>query len=283
VIRLGSFAALGLPLLFFGGAPRSAQNPLPGSELATLAAAPARASVPFGPGEEAEYSVKIAVFGAGKARLAVSSLETVRGTETYRLDMEIKGGKFGFGVNDVWRSWMDTGTLATLRFMKDIHEGGYDPPARQFEIYPRERRWERVDDPNETGRTASDLPLDELSFIYYIRTLPTLNVGQTITLNSYFKDDGNPVVIKVLRKERRKVPAGTFNTVVVQPLIKTSKLFSEGGKAELYFTDDAARHLVYLHTEIPKFPGSLTLHLEKLREGQSIAAARTPRASTPAR
>src|SRR5690606_13581637 len=117
----------------------------------------------------------------------------------------------------------------------------------------------------DSGPTASPLPLDELAFVYYVRTLP-LVVGETYTLNRYFKEDGNPVVVRVLRKETREVPAGRFNTVVVQPVIQTSGLFSQGGNAEIHFSDDEHRHVVYLRTEVP-LVGSLTLHLTSVREG----------------
>ncbi len=112
----------------------------------------------------------------------------------------------------------------------------------------------------------SDRPLDDVSFLYLVRTLP-LNVGDTYTFNDYFKEDGNPVVVKVVRKDHRKEDAGEFDTIVVEPIIKTSRLFGEGGHAELHFTDDARRILVYMKADMPRVPGSLTLHLQSIQEG----------------
>ena len=37
-----------------------------------------------------------------------------------------------------------------------------------------------------------------------------LEIGRTYTFNRYWKNDGNPVTIKVLRREKVKVPAGEF-------------------------------------------------------------------------
>ena len=59
-------------------------------------------------------------------------------------------------------------------------------------------------------------PLDDGSFLYFIRTLP-LTVGETYSFDRYFRPDRNPVTIKVLRKEHIKVPAGEFDAIVVQP------------------------------------------------------------------
>ena len=155
-------------------------------------------------------------------------------------------------------------TLVTWRFVQDINDPGYSS-FRDYVMAPERNQWERQDN-DEYGPLGSPLPLDDISFVYYIRTLP-LEVGKTYTLDRYFKQDGNPVVVKVLRKDHRKTDAGEFNTIVVKPLIKTKGLFGEGGDAELHFTDDERRILVYMKSNIPKFPGSLTLHLKEIREG----------------
>jgi hypothetical protein len=235
---------------------------------APVAAAPT--PVPFGPGEEATYQVKVGIISAGEGRLAVAAVEDVRGFPSYRFEVDIVGGLPGLRVNDHYLSWMDITTLASRRYTRDIQEPFYDPPTRTWEIFPEEGRWALGD--ADQGKTLSSLPMDEFSFLYYIRTLP-LAVGETYESNRYFKEDGNPVVIKVLRKERKEVPAGTFNTIVVQPIIRTSGLFSEGGKAEVYLSDDASRHVVYLRSELPGFPGSLTLHLTGFVEGTPLAPA----------
>jgi hypothetical protein len=64
----------------------------------------------------------------------------------------------------------------------------------------------------------------------------------------------------VLRRERVKVPAGTFNAIVVQPVIKTKGIFSENGHAEIWLSDDA-RHIVLQLKSRLSF-GSLNLYLK---------------------
>src|SRR5262249_15920785 len=79
-----------------------------------------------------------------------------------------------------------------------------------------------------------------------------LEVGKTYTYDRYFMRKNNPVVINVVRKETKEVPAGKFDCIVVQPTITNAGgLFGKGGKAELFFTDDAARQLVYMRSERP--------------------------------
>ncbi|HSM59561.1 MAG TPA: DUF3108 domain-containing protein [Longimicrobiales bacterium] len=228
------------------------------------------ARVSFGPGERLVYKVKVGVFNAGEARISIVDLDTVRGNPTYRASMTIDGGLGPAHVDDEYTSWFDIRNLRSWRYVRDIHELSYKS-YRHYEFYPSRRMWEREDN-DESGPLGSSLPLDDVAFIYYIRTLP-LEVGKTYTMNRYFKEDGNPVVVRVLRKDERETEAGTFRTIVVKPIIKTDGLFGEGGDAELHFTDDDRRILVYLKSNIPKFPGSLTLHLQEIREGLPLHPA----------
>lgn len=227
---------------------------------------PAVAPVPFGLGERLEYQVKLGIFSAGDGFLGVEGIDTVRGRETYRLSMGIEGGILFAKVNDLYQSWLDTRTLTSLRFVRDIHEVKYKS-FREWAIYPEERYWERVDEDRSEDMITSE-PLDELAFMFWMRTLP-FEVGETYTFNRYFKNDGNPVMLKVLRRERREVPAGVFDCIVVQPIIRTKGLFSEGGRAEIYFSDDENRYLVYMRSEIPVV-GSITMHLREIQSGTPL-------------
>ena len=226
---------------------------------------PRAARTPFGLGEHLVYNVKVGIFGVGEGHMTIDTqVDTVRGHRTYRSVMGIEGSLAFASVDDEYTSWFDVRSLQTWRYVRDVHQVNYKS-FRHFEMFPERRTWERADN-DEFGTLGSSIPLDDVSFIYFIRTLP-LEVGKTYTLSRYFKDDGNPVVIKVVRRDTRKVDAGEFNTIVVEPIIKTDGLFGEGGKAELHFTDDERRLLVYLKSDIPNFPGSLTLHLKSIQEG----------------
>jgi len=229
---------------------------------------PLAAVVPFGPGEKLTYKVKIGVINSGSAHMEVLGIDSIREEPSYHLEMSLKGSLL-FGavqVNDHYQSWLGTRSVSSHRYVSDVHQLTYNR-YRNFEFRPEEMSWEETES-GDTGRLATALPLDDISFLYFVRTLP-LEIGQTYTLPRYFKKEGNPVVIKVEGKKVVEVPAGTFETIVVRPIIKTRGLFSEGGEAELYFTDDDNKHLVYLRSKIP-IVGSVTLHLESISEGSPI-------------
>ncbi len=229
---------------------------------------PLAAVVPFGPGERLTYQVKIGIINSGSAHMEVLGIDSIREEPSYHLEMSLKGSLL-FGavqVNDHYQSWLGTRSVSSHRYVSDVHQLTYSR-YRNFEFRPEEMSWEETES-GDMGRLATALPLDDISFLYFVRTLP-LEIGQTYTLPRYFKKEGNPVVIKVEGKKVVEVPAGTFNTIVVRPIIKTRGLFSEGGEAELYLTDDDNKHLVYLRSKIP-IVGSVTLHLESISEGSPI-------------
>lgn len=229
---------------------------------------PYAAIVPYGPGERLEYNVKVGFFNGGKAHMEVLGIDTVRGEPTYHVEMDIKGGLL-FGAlkaESHYDSWIDTNLIMSRRFISDVSNTGHSS-YRSFEFYPDEMYWDQTDE-GVTGVLGSALPLDDVSFLYFVRSLP-LVVGETYTYTRYFKEDGNPVILEVERRDVREVGAGTFNTIVVRPTIQTSGLYKDGGDAELHFTDDENRYLVYMRVGMPVV-GSITLHLEKIVEGTPI-------------
>ncbi|MBM4183044.1 MAG: DUF3108 domain-containing protein [Gemmatimonadetes bacterium] len=221
------------------------------------------APAPFGPGEHLVYGVKLGWFNVGQGHLTVEGLDWVRGNQTYRFVMGMQGGRLGFSINDRYTSWTDLHAFQSWRFIREY--GGTYTSRRHYEFYPDRDMWDREDN-DEFGPMPTDAPLDDIAFVYFLRTLP-LQVGDHYSFDRYFKVEGNPVTVDVVRKDRRKTDAGTFNTIVVRPSFQSEGLFSEDGEAELHFTDDDRRILVYMKVDLPRFPGGISLHLRSIQEG----------------
>lgn len=221
------------------------------------------AVMPFGSGEKAAYQVKLGGVAVGSGSLQVLGIESVNGYDTYHVRFRISGGVPLARVDDRYESWIDAEGIFSRRFRQDQKEVRYER-HRTYEFFPERKTYRRTDRA-ETGTLPTDRPLDDISFLYFARTLP-LNVGDTYTLSRYFREDGNPVVLKVLRRETIRVPAGTFRTIVVRPIIRTKGLFSEGGEAEVYFSDDARKVPVQIRSRVPVV-GSLTMHLTEYQAG----------------
>jgi hypothetical protein len=216
------------------------------------------AHVPFRSGERLEYDVKFGPLHVGNGSMEVLGIDTVRGQETWHTAFNVRGGTFFYKVRDRLESWLDVRSLSSLRHRQDLNEGSRDR-ERQFEIYPERGVFSEDGKPEQP---SVDAPLDDGSFLYFLRTIP-LEVGKTYEFNRYFRPDRNPVTIRVLRREHVKVPAGEFNAIVVQPIIKTKGIFSESGHAEIWLSDDESHIMLQMKSKLSF--GSLNLYLKSYR------------------
>src|SRR5690606_11983948 len=105
----------------------------------------------------------------------------------------------------------------------------------EVELFPAERRWEAAS--GARGSSPTEAPLDELSFFYFIRTLP-LAPGAVHELNRHFEPGRNPVVVKVLGREQVRTAAGSFATVLVEMRVKDPRRYGREGVIRLNLTDD---------------------------------------------
>ncbi|MBA2686354.1 MAG: DUF3108 domain-containing protein [Gemmatimonadaceae bacterium] len=201
---------------------------------------------PYGIGEKLVYDLAVGGAKVGTGTMSIVDLVSIDGHNTFHSVFDIKGGFLFFKVNDRLESWFEPETATSHRFYQLLNEGNYHK-ERYFEIYPdsaklHQRGFEQKESVHE--------PLDDASFFYFVRTVP-LVIGETYTYARYFRPDKNPVIVKVLRREKVRVDAGTFNTIVLQPVIKSGGLFAEGGEALIWVTDDDRRIMVQLRAKMP--------------------------------
>lgn len=267
-MRRGPTARRTLALAIAAAGTASAQTP---GETASASAFAER--WPFAVGERAEYDVTFGPMRVGRGLLEVEAVDTVRRVPAYRLAFEIEGGPFFYKIDDRTVSWLATGPYRSLRFEQILHEGGYER-HRRYELdheagTATREDWDEEIEAYRAHATERDVPipsgaLDEISYVFLMRTLP-LEVGRTYRFEDYFEEDGNPVLIRVLRRERVRVRAGTFETVVVRPIIQTDGLFGEGGEGEIYISDDDRRVIVMLKTRMGM--GQFTMYLRDFHPG----------------
>jgi hypothetical protein len=232
----------------------------------TVPADPAAPSVPFGVGERSQYRVSYGLAGrVGTGVMEIAAIDTVRGRPAFRIVNTLQGRVLLARVDNRFESWLDVAGIYSHRFEQWTHEVNFRR-RRTREFFPAERRWSgQTNGKVESGALPTQEPLDDTSFLFFARTLD-LQPGREYTFDRYWNPDGNPVRIRVLRRERVTVPAGTYDTIVLQPVIRTSGMFSEGGEAEVYFAETGSRPLVMLRARLSI--GTLQLHLEKYVPGR---------------
>jgi hypothetical protein len=221
------------------------------------------AEVPFGIGERMDYRVKFGPLKVGQAYMEVEGLDTIAGYATYHLRFHMSGSVPFYKLDDTQQSWLDVALLATRRYHQDSHQGSYER-YREYEFDLEQGTLSGLE--GETDSIPKEA-LDEAAFIYFVRSIE-LEVGETYEWNRYYRFDRNPVILQVLRRERVRVPAGEFETIVVRPIIKSGGIFAEGGEAEVYITDDELRIPVRLYTKMKV--GSVVLELTEYREGERL-------------
>ena len=72
---------------------------------------------------------------------------------------------------------------------------------------------------------------------------------------------------------------GEFDTIVIRPVIETTRLFAADGNGEIHVSDDARRLIVYMKADLPAV--NLTFHLEEIREGVPLETGARDAAGLP--
>jgi uncharacterized protein DUF3108 len=218
------------------------------------------AAYPFAVGEHFTYEVHVARMGAtGHGEMWVAGPEVVRGTQTYVLHFNSSAGVGPFKGSDQTTSWIDPQRMAAMRFEKVEHhllENHHD----EVEIYPALRRWSAAD--GTSGETPTDSPLDELSFIYFVRTLPLLD-DSVYVLERHYDAARNPTSVRVVAHEHLETSTGPFETIKVEMRVKDPRHYKGDGLLILNLSDDARRIPVRIESTMPVF-GKTVLTLEKI-------------------
>jgi len=268
---------IGLAAAAFVPALLSAQSVSQAGSVPPPPPAAAPMAVPFATGEHLEYDVKFGFLHVGGGSMDVAGIDSVRGRAAWHTVFHVHGGTLFYKVNDRLESWMDVSNLVSLRHWQELSEGRRER-QRKFEIIAE--RGIVIEEGKSEMPTVAE-PLDDGAFLYFVRTIP-LEVGRTYQFDRYFRPDRNPVTIRVLRREHISVPAGEFDAIVLQPIIKTKGIFSEGGRAEVWLSDDSNRIMLQMKSKLPF--GSLNLYLTSYSRAAAPAAPpseRSAAASSP--
>ena len=88
--------------------------------------------------------------------------------------------------------------------------------------------------------------------IQYARTLDysSLKVNDLIHLHNFYKNKVYDLDVKYLGKETVEVPAGTFECIIVEPLVKEGGLFKHEGNIIVWLTDDELKMPVKVRTKV---------------------------------
>ena len=90
---------------------------------------------------------------------------------------------------------------------------------------------------------------DIYSSFYYVRHQP-LEPGKSLYINVLDSKKLHRIEVRVLQRERITVPAGDFNTIKIEPMVKPVGVFEGKRGAYIWLTDDERRIPVKAQTKV---------------------------------
>ena len=243
-LRIIATAALGALGVAAGAVALAAQGP---AMTPVAAADPSPPTLPFAVGEHLVYAAHAGPGLNGTAEMWIEGPVDVRGTPTMVLRFTFDARVGFLRVADNTTSWLDPLRMATMRFQKEERH----LLARRSEdvsIDPRARRWVASD--GREGVSPSDAPLDELSFIYALRTF-AIPAGASVVLDRHFDPDRSPTTVASLGFGTVTSPAGTFTTREIEMRVRDLRNYQGEGTIHLSLSDDKCRRPIRIESRIP--------------------------------
>ena len=211
--------------------------------------------------ETLTFSVDWRVFTAGTA---VFHLEQQGNTEKITATADSVGNiNMIFPVIDKFQAGLDTKTGCSTGFAKQISEGRRKVTSDLAFNYQTGKQHEITRNlvKGTSGDQTANIPAcvtDSLSAIFYAASRP-LVVGQQVRFPLADSMRTVTVAMKVEGKEEIKTPAGTFQTIRVQPTADEG-IVKNRGNIWIWYTDDARHMPVQIRARL--FWGTITFHLQ---------------------
>ena len=205
----------------------------------------------FAAGERLVFDVGYGFITAGEAVMAIPVIDTIAGDPCYKVTFDVKSTptfSFFYEVRDHYETYLDVEGIFPLRFEQHIKEGKY---RRDFTA--------DFDQKNHTATTSDGkvYPIpprvhDIVSAFYFARTLDFSNkrAGERVHLQNFYKDTTHELDVKFLGRQTIEVGAGTFNCIIVEPLVKEGGLFKSEGRVLLWLSDDDRKIPVKVTTKV---------------------------------
>jgi len=182
--------------------------------------------------------------------MEIPQMRRISGREAYHVTFEVNSVPsfdWIYKVRDRYETYIDAKGLFPWRFEQHIREGGY---SRDFSAFFDQRKGKA-----KTSEGEYEIPKyvnDIVSAFYLARTFnySDLKKNDRIHLKNFYKDKVYDLDVRYLGKETIDVSAGTFDCIVVEPLVQEGGLFKSEGSIVVWLSDDTLKIPVKVKTKV---------------------------------
>jgi hypothetical protein len=220
----------------------------------------------FNAGEQLTYTVYYNVAGAyinaGTATFS-NVLERLGNKTVYHIAAEGNTNPsydWIYKVRDRYETYIDTGSMQPLKFIRNVNEGGY----KKYENITFNRSASTAVTNNGVFKVPGCVQ-DVVSSMYYARNINfnKYKAGDRIPFTMFLDNEVYNMYIRYLGKEEVKTRYGRFTAIKFKPLLVKGAIFEGGEKMTVWVSDD--NNHIPLRIESPIIVGSIKVDMMSYR------------------
>ena len=209
-----------------------------------------QSDLPYKVGEYSAFDISFGGIKVGSAEMKIEKQIKINGVSTFHIVGKGRTASFFdwfFKVRDVYETYLDTSKIRPVKFVRDIHEGGYEKKQQYiFKHSVGKVFWK------DTSYVIFPTTQDMLSALFYARTF---NKNDLLQKKSFFvpifmDEENYSLEILYLKDEKVKTNFGEVNCMVFKPKMQEGRVFEDGEEMKIWISDDRNHLLVKVETQI---------------------------------
>ena len=223
-------------------------------------------TLPFKTGEKLDYDLSWANIAAGQMTMEVAEIIKIDDEDVFRLSSRTLSNKFVstfYKIDEKVESYLDAKQLHSL----GIYTVGIRKERERTTDILFDQEMHKavyVRNGESSNHDINESTHDSLSSVYFLRTKEMV-VGEEIQINTFENRKTYLITVKVLQKEKKTVPFGTFDTIKVKMTVSHNGVPKKRGGSIIWLTDDDKKIPVMFKTKIGV--GHITAQLKKMKKG----------------
>jgi len=201
----------------------------------------------FNVGEWLKFRVRYGHIHAGTAEMEVLDTVNYEGYKSFKIRSIAHSNAFVstfYKVRDTIVTMVDYDGIYTHYFNKKLREGNY---RKEQTTYFDQRKHLAITG-EDTVKTYAFVQ-DAFSALYYARVLD-FEPGTNIEIDNHTDRKNYPLEVIIHGRDSIEVPAGKFDCIVVEPIMRAEGIFQAKGRIKIWLTNDRYKMPVKMQTEV---------------------------------